>query len=159
MGNEPQGDGGEEVGDLIERNAGGGLETGDAYLKGTQERAEFSEADPPRSEETTNADAVEEAAAEAAAMASIDEKIGTAFDRSAVKRSNFSRLASKRVSGVLERLSVLKQLSNTNTYEWTQDQHDRIFNAIDEQLKEVRKAFEAAKKPKVRDRSQLRFEV
>ena len=152
MGRKKNESGGES--DFIDRNVGGGLETGDAI-----ERAEFSEADPPRSEETTNADAVEEAAAEAAAMASIDEKIGTAFDRSAVKRSNFSRLASKRVSGVLERLSVLKQLSNTNTYEWTQDQHDRIFNAIDEQLKEVRKAFEAAKKPKVRDRSQLRFEV
>ena len=139
--------------DLIDRNAGGGLETGDAYLKGIQERAEFSEAAPPRQGDGVGvADDVAEEAQSAANLAG-------QTDRGAVKRANFSRLASKRVSGVLERLSVLKQLSNTNTYEWNQDQHDKIFNAIDEQLKEVRKAFEAAKKPKVRDRSQPRFEV
>jgi len=134
--------------DLIDRNAGGGLETGD-----TIERAEFSEAAPPRQGDGVGV--ADDAAEEAQSAANLAGQT----DRGAVKRSNFSRLASKRVSGVLERLSVLKQLSNTNTYEWTQDQHDKIFNAIDEQLKEVRKAFEAAKKPKVRDKSQLRFEV
>jgi len=123
-------------GDFIEqdRNAGGGIETG------TQDRVEFP-----------HEDASEEARSSAALVGQTD--------RASIKRANFSRLASKRVSRVLERLSVLKQLSNTNTYEWNQDQHDKIFNAIDEQLKEVRKAFEAAKKPKVRDKSQLRFEV
>ena len=80
-------------------------------------------------------------------------------DRGAVKRANFSRLASKRVSGVLERLSVLKQLSNTSTYDWTQEQHNKIFDTIGEQLDEVIKAFVDAKKPKMRDKSQLRFEV
>jgi hypothetical protein len=117
--------------DLIDRNAGGGLETGDGVGV---------------------ADDVAEEAQSAANLA-------CQTDRGAVKRANFSRLASKRVSGVLERLSVLENLANTNTYDWTQQQHDKIFNAIDEQLKEVRKAFEAAKKPKVRDKSQLRFEV
>jgi len=143
---EPHDDGGGA--DLIDRNAGGGLETGD-----TIERAEFSEAASPRQGDGVGV--ADDAAEEAQSSANLAGQT----DRGAVKRSNFSRLASKRVSGVLERLSVLKQLSNTNTYEWTQDQHDKIFNAIDEQLKEVRKAFEAAKKPKVRDKSQLRFEV
>ena len=128
-------DGGGES-DLIEqdRNVGGGIETG------AQDRVELPH---------------EDAAEEAQSAANLAGQT----DRASIKRANFSRLASKRVSGVLERLSVLKQLSNTNTYDWTQDQHDKIFNAIDEQLKEVRKAFEAAKKPKVRDKSQLRFEV
>ena len=82
----------------------------------------------------------------------------TSVDRTAIKRANFSRLASKRVTGVLERLSVLKNLANTNTYEWTQDQHDKIFDTIGEKFDEVVKAFVEAKKPKARD-SQLRFEV
>jgi len=134
MGRKKTESGGES--DFIEqdRNMGGGIETG------TQDRVELPH---------------EDAAEEAQSAANLAGQT----DRGAIKRANFSRLASKRVSGVLERLSVLKQLSNTNTYEWNQDQHDKIFNAIDEQLKEVRKAFEAAKKPKVRDKSQLRFEV
>ena len=84
---------------------------------------------------------------------------GTAEQRLATKRANFSRLASKRVTGVLERLSVLKNLANTNTYDWTQEQHDKIFKAVDDQLAETRKAFFDAKKAKARDKSQLRFEV
>jgi hypothetical protein len=84
---------------------------------------------------------------------------GTAEQRLATKRANFSRLASKRVTGVLERLSVLKNLANTNTYDWTQEQHDKIFDTIGEMFDEVVKAFVEAKKPKARDKSQLRFEV
>ena len=122
--------------DFIEqdRNAGGGIETG------TQDRVELP---------------YEDAAQEAQSAANLAGQT----DRGAIKRANFSRLASKRVSGVLERLSVLKQLSNTSTYEWNQDQHDKIFRVIDHQLEEVRVAFGNAKKSKVRDKSQLKFEV
>jgi len=80
-------------------------------------------------------------------------------DRAAVKRANFSRLASKRVTGVLERLSVLKNLANTNTYDWTEDQQRKIFDTIESHLEETIEAFIDAKKSKVRDKSQLRFEV
>jgi len=129
--NDPQDDG---EADLIDRNAGGGLETG------TQDRVELP-----------HEDAVEEAHSAA--------NLAGQTDRGAVKRANFSRLASKRVSGVLERLSVLENLANTNTYDWTQQQHDKIFDTIGERLDEVIKVFADAKKPKVRDKSQLRFEV
>lgn len=80
-------------------------------------------------------------------------------DRGAIKRENFSRLASKRVTCVLERLAVLKNLANTSTYDWTQEQQDKIFTTIEQHLDEVNKAFCDAKNRKVRDKSQLRFEV
>jgi hypothetical protein len=161
MGNDPQDDG---ESDLIDRNVGGGLETGDAI-----ERAEFSEAAPPRqgdgvgvaddAADDAKADIAERVEDEAAAARVASAPTGSASERTAIKRANFKRLCDKRVTKILTALDVLKNLANTNTYDWTQDQHDKIFNTIDEQLKEVRKAFEAAKKPKVRDKSQLRFEV
>jgi len=134
MGRKKTESGGES--DFIEqdRNAGGGIETG------TQDRVELPH---------------EDAAEEAQSAANLAGQT----DRGAIKRANFSRLASKRVSGVLERLSVLENLANTNTYDWTQQQHDKIFDTIGERLDEVIKAFADAKKPKVRDKSQLRFEV
>jgi hypothetical protein len=152
--------------DLIDRNHGGGMETGDAT-----ERAEFSEADPPRvvgtdysnnleyvaAQEATNHDAAVEDEESAARVA--HAPTGSASERDTIKRANFSRLASKRVTGVLERLSVLKNLANPNSYDWTQEQHDKIFNTINEHLAVAKSAFDAAKKAKVRDKSQLRFEV
>ena len=135
MGNEPQDDGG----DLMDRTGQvddfGVVDTGPVGL----------------------AKAIEdnEAAEEAQSAATLVVQT----DRSEIKRANFSRLASKRVTGVLERLSVLKNLANTNTYDWTQEQHDKIFDAIGEKYDEVVNAFVEAKKAKVRDKSQLRFEV
>jgi hypothetical protein len=129
--------------DFIEqdRNAGGGIETG------TQVRVELP-----------HEDAADEDKAAAAIVASVGMSGGES-GRQMIKRANFSRLASKRVSSVLKRLSVLENLANTNTYDWTQQQHDKIFDTIGERLDEVIKAFADAKKPKVRDKSQLRFEV
>jgi hypothetical protein len=133
-------------GDVIDRNDGGGLETGDS--PGTL----ATPMDLPRpSSPLPHEDAAEEAQSAA--------NLAGQTDRLAIKRANFSRLASKRVSGVLERLSVLKQLSNTSTYDWTQEQHDKIFNTIEAHLDEVHKAFTDAKNRKVRDKSLLRFEV
>ena len=135
MGNEPQDDGG----DLMDRTGQvddfGVVDTGPVGL----------------------AKAIEDN--EAAEEAQSDANLVGQNDRSAIKRANFSRLASKRVTGVLERLSVLKNLANTNTYDWTLEQHNKIFDAIGEKYDEVVKAFVEAKKPKARDKSQLRFEV
>ena len=83
---------------------------------------------------------------------------GTAEQRLAIKRANFSRLASKRVQRILVGLAVLKNLANTNTYDWNIGQKEKIFEAIDDMLTEVKEAFEVAKKPKTA-KSQLTFEV
>jgi hypothetical protein len=79
-------------------------------------------------------------------------------DRTAIKRANFSRLASKRVQRILVGLAVLKNLANTSTYDWNIGQQEKIFEAIDDQLTDVREAFEAAKKPKA-SKAALTFEV
>ncbi len=80
-------------------------------------------------------------------------------DRLAIKRANFKRLCDKRVTKILTALDVLKNLANTNTYDWTQDQHNKIFDRIENVVTDVRLVFENAKKTKVRDKSQLRFDV
>jgi len=108
-------------------------------------------------QEATNHDAAVEDEASAALVASAPT--GSATERATIKRENFSRLASKRVTSVLERLAVLKNLANTNTYDWTQEQQDKIFDTIGEHFDAVVTAFAEAKKAKVRDKSQLRFEV
>jgi hypothetical protein len=100
------------------------------------------------SEQTSNEERIENA-----------EVIG---EKQAAKRSAFSRLASIRVSRVLDGLSGLKNLTNTASYDWTPEQLLRIFSTIDERLAETRSAFEAAKAPKVRTgktSKQLSFEL
>ena len=137
--------------DLMDRTA----DDSDQALKEAGERAEFSEVDQPRSAEFRHGeDDKSDAAEEAPAVPT-----GTAEQRLATKQANFKRLASRRVTGVLERLAVLKNLANTNTYDWTQEQHDKIFDTICEHFDAVLTAFTEAKKAKVRDKSQLRFEV
>jgi hypothetical protein len=86
---------------------------------------------------------------------------GNPTERAAIKRANFSRLAGGRVTRVLEGLRTLKNLANAASYEWDQDQHDKIFGAIRDVTKEVEAAFAKAKAPRVRsaDRKQMRFEV
>src|SRR6266853_5475374 len=74
-------------------------------------------------------------------------------DRLAIKRANFKRLCDKRVTKILTALDVLKNLANTNTYDWTQDQHNKIFDRIENVVTDVRLVFENAKKTKVRDKS------
>ena len=140
--------------DLVDRNLGGGMETGDATERAVV--TDYSQSpEYVAAQEATKHDAAVEDEASAARVAAAPT--GGAAERAAIKRANFSRLASKRVSGVLERLSVLKQLSNTSTYDWTLEQHNKIFFTIQKHLDDVAITFENAKKTK--DKSQLRFEV
>jgi hypothetical protein len=131
-------------------------------IEDAKERAEFYEADPLRVDHDSAVE--DEAAAVRAAHAPTNSaseryhQIEAEGRRSAIKRANFSRLASKRVQRILVGLVVLKNLANTSSYEWSIGQQEKIFEAIDDQLTDVRKAFEAAKKPKAQ-KSALMFEV
>jgi hypothetical protein len=166
--------------DLIDRNHGGGMETGDLIERESpghdigQAETESGHGPIVGTDYSANPEyvAAQEATGggvvtgvnmfsdgRAPEVEVIDVPTGTAEQRLATKQANFSRLASKRVTGVLERLAVLKNLANTSTYEWTQEQHDKIFKTVYEHLAAVQNAFDAAKKAKVRDKSQLRFEV
>jgi hypothetical protein len=56
------------------------------------------------------------------------------------KHANFQRLAESRLSGVLEGLRKLSNLSSSN-YEFEEDEVHKLFNTIEERLADVRGRF------------------
>lgn len=53
----------------------------------------------------------------------------------------FKRLASYRTNEVLERIRVLGHCSNRQNYSYTKEQIDKMFNAIDKQVREIKAKF------------------
>ena len=54
------------------------------------------------------------------------------------KKENFKRIAENRTNKIIELISKLHNLSNSSFYEYTEDQIDSIFNAIQEELDKQR---------------------
>ena len=69
------------------------------------------------------------------------------------KSDKFKRLATKRVNGILNNVRLLKQLSNKNNYEYTDDERRKIFSAIRQALNDADDAF------KGRDRTKDKFKL
>lgn len=61
------------------------------------------------------------------------------------KRDKFLRLAEKRTRVVLKKLQVLGNCSNTGSYEYTSDDVERIFGAIEDQVARIRARFDKTK--------------
>lgn len=57
------------------------------------------------------------------------------------KKSNFKRLAEARTNKVIDGIVLLGNLSNTSYYEYTADEVDAMFEAIEEVLEEQKKRF------------------
>lgn len=57
------------------------------------------------------------------------------------KRDKFVRLAENRTNKILDTLQLLGNCSNRSVYEYSQEDIDTIFNAIQQQLNEVKKRF------------------
>ena len=53
----------------------------------------------------------------------------------------FRRRASARTNAVLKRLKILGNCSNRQWYEYSQDDVEKIFTAIEKRLEETRKLF------------------
>jgi hypothetical protein len=62
------------------------------------------------------------------------------------RRADFRRLATRRTNRILERIRILSNCANKYAYEWTQDEIDRIFEAIDRELSETRGKFASVRK-------------
>ena len=58
------------------------------------------------------------------------------------KRDKFVRLAEARTNKIIDMLQLLGNCSNSNVYDYTQQDVDKIFNAIDAEVKEAKKKFE-----------------
>ena len=70
------------------------------------------------------------------------------------KKDNFKRIAEKRTNKIIESISKLQNLTNTYFYEYTDEQVEAIFEAIQEELDNQNKIFEENKK-----KGKKRFEL
>lgn len=57
------------------------------------------------------------------------------------KKANFIRVAEARTNKIIDSIALLGNLSNTSYYEYTSDQIDAMFSAIQEELDNQRKRF------------------
>lgn len=57
------------------------------------------------------------------------------------KEEKFKRIASMRTNRVVESLRVLGNCSNRNAYGYSKEDVDKIFNAIQKQLRETKSKF------------------
>lgn len=58
------------------------------------------------------------------------------------KKDNFKRIAEKRTNKIIESISKLQNLTNTSFYEYTDEQIEAIFDAIQKELDNQKKIFE-----------------
>ena len=68
------------------------------------------------------------------------------------KKANFIRIAEARTNKIIESITLLGNLSNGSYYEYTPDQIEAMFSAIQEELDNQKKRFDVAgpKKKKFR---------
>ena len=57
------------------------------------------------------------------------------------KRDKFVRLAEARTNKIIDMLQLLGNCSNSNAYDYTQQDVDKIFNAIESEVREAKKKF------------------
>ena len=57
------------------------------------------------------------------------------------KKENFIRIAENRTNKIIEMISKLSNLANTSFYEYTDEQIENIFNAIQSELDKQKKFF------------------
>ena len=72
------------------------------------------------------------------------------------KKENFKRISENRVSKILDLLTHLTNLGNTSFYEYSDDDIEKIFNAIEE---ETRKTKEKLLQANSKKRKPKRFEL
>lgn len=66
------------------------------------------------------------------------------------KQENFKRIAENRVNKIIDMLSKLENLNNTSFYEYSDEQMESIFKAIQKELDKQKELFNKSKKSKKR---------
>ena len=64
------------------------------------------------------------------------------------KREKFVRLAEARTNKILDMLQLLGNCSNTSAYDYTQEDVDKIFSAIETEVREAKKKFNTVESKK-----------
>ncbi len=57
------------------------------------------------------------------------------------KRERFIRIAESRTNKIINMVQLLSNCSNKNIYDYTEQDVEKIFNAIETELKEAKKSF------------------
>ena len=57
------------------------------------------------------------------------------------KREKFVRLAEARTNKIIDMLQLLGNCSNSSAYDYSQEDVDKIFSAIESEVKEAKKKF------------------
>ncbi len=70
------------------------------------------------------------------------------------KKNNFKRIAENRVNKIIDMIGLLGNLSNSSFYEYTDEQIESIFNAIENELEKQKQKF-----VKKKDGRKKRFEL
>ena len=63
------------------------------------------------------------------------------------KRERFKRVATRRTNAMLKKLQVLGNCANKSTYEYTEEEVNKIFAEIERELKLTRMKFQFANNP------------
>lgn len=64
------------------------------------------------------------------------------------KREKFVRLAEARTNKIIDMLQLLGNCSNSSAYDYSQEDVDKIFSAIESEVKEARKKFNKSESKK-----------
>lgn len=64
------------------------------------------------------------------------------------RAQRFKRIATYRTNEVLEKLRLLGNLSNRANYDYTEDEIDKIFYAVESQIKVIKAKFSSSKRKK-----------
>ena len=62
------------------------------------------------------------------------------------RNERFKRIAAKRTNDILEKIRILGNCSNKSSYEYAEDEVNKIFSEIDKQLKLAKAKFSAGKR-------------
>lgn len=71
-------------------------------------------------------------------------------ERQESRHERFKRIASKRTNEILEKIRILGNCANKSSYEYTEEEVNKIFNEIDKQLKFTKAKFLAGKRERFR---------
>jgi len=66
-------------------------------------------------------------------------------DNNETPEERFKRVAEARTNAVLDKVRILGNLSNRQMYSYSEEDINKIFRAIDKQIKEVRAKFNSQK--------------
>ena len=61
------------------------------------------------------------------------------------REDRFKRIASNRTNDILDRIRILGNCSNKSTYKYSEDEVNKIFRAIDQELKNCKAKFRTKK--------------